>query len=265
MRDYRDAKAIAQTLRDLLAARTIPISHAESLELVAKLLGCNSWNVLSAAIQSGKASSEPRPRAREKNGKEVPLIALRDLVLFPGLAAPIFVGRVSTKQAVEAAVAIDNRALMVTQKRPEDDDPALADLYAFGVTADILDVVHLPGDNTVRLLVKGRDRVKLLGPGTAQFPTARVALVEETRSDTSEAIALRDTVRDEILARGPIDVGKALTLRDRLWAIAEPGGLADAVVPYLRLPLPAAQQLLDISDVVVRLQKIRATLDGRSA
>jgi hypothetical protein len=129
MRDYRDAKAIAQTLRDLLAARTIPISHAESLELVAKLLGCNSWNVLSAAIQSGKASSEPRPRAREKNGKEVPLIALRDLVLFPGLAAPIFVGRVSTKQAVEAAVAIDNRALMVTQKRPEDDDPALADLW----------------------------------------------------------------------------------------------------------------------------------------
>jgi ATP-dependent Lon protease len=256
MRDYRDAKAMAQSLRELLAVRSTSISHAASLELVAKIFGCNSWNVLSAAIQSAGTPSASRPRAAERKRRELPLIAMRDFVLFPGQVAPIFVGRVGTKQAVEAAEAADNRVLMVAQKRSGDDDPAPSDLHGVGVIADIMNITHLPADNTVRILVKGCDRAKLLGQGVAQFPTAKFALVEETRGNAQEALALKDAVLAKILGLIPIDEGKTLSLRERLSAIESPGQLADAVVPYLRLPLTEMQGLLEAADVVVRLEKI---------
>src|SRR6516162_958504 len=130
MRDFRDAKAMAQTLREALTAKSVSLTHSESLELVAKVLGFRDWNVLSARIQSEPLAPDTNPLAPDTNletaiwvaatpapaGAALPVVPLRDVVLFPQMIAPIYVGRVTTKKAVECAMAADKRVLAVTQR-----------------------------------------------------------------------------------------------------------------------------------------------------
>ena len=105
MRDFRDAKAMAQTLREALKLKSISVSHSESLELVARTLGFHDWNVLSAAIQSSQpVSIQAKLRAGSRSaGTVIPVAPMRDVVLFPQLISPIFVGREKTRRAIESA------------------------------------------------------------------------------------------------------------------------------------------------------------------
>src|SRR6516225_4823788 len=139
MRDFRDAKAMAQSLREALKAKSVTLSHSESLELVAKTLGFHDWNVLSAAIQASQPEAKPK-----SDGAAMPLTPMRDVVFFPHVMTTIFVGRDKTKRAIENAMAGDRRLFVVTQRRSGDDDPDFAALYPVGVTADILERVELP-------------------------------------------------------------------------------------------------------------------------
>jgi len=93
MRDFRDAKTMAQTLRQSLTAKSVTVSHSESLELVSKMLGAADWNTLSALIRSGRSESPPAEVARPELPGRYPAIPLRDLVPFPTATYPIFVGR----------------------------------------------------------------------------------------------------------------------------------------------------------------------------
>ena len=92
MRDFRDAKAMAQTLRDTLKTKSITLTHSESLELIAKTLGFHDWNVLSAAIQSSQTISNPPDRSPLQSAKAstaIPVAPMRDIVFFPQLISPI--------------------------------------------------------------------------------------------------------------------------------------------------------------------------------
>ena len=101
MRDFRDAKAMAQTLREALKTKSISLSHSESLEIVAKTLGVHDWNVLAAVIQaSGKVLAAPR-KSSSLGGTEIPVAPMRDVVFFPQAITPIFVGREKTRRAIE--------------------------------------------------------------------------------------------------------------------------------------------------------------------
>ena len=115
MRDFRDAKAMAQTLRDALKAKSFSITHSESLELIARILGFHDWNILSALIQSQDpppatdlSTATPLPTA---GGAGLPTIPLRDIVMFPRMTLPIYVGRDTTRRAIERAMAGDKRVL----------------------------------------------------------------------------------------------------------------------------------------------------------
>src|ERR1700761_2869409 len=127
MRDFRDAKTMAQTLRDTLKTKAINVSHGESLELTAKTLGFHDWNVLSAAILASQPEAKPK-----NDGAAMPVAPMRDVVFLPQLLAPIFVGRDKTKKAIESAMAGDGRVFVVTQKRAEDNDPDFDALYSVG-------------------------------------------------------------------------------------------------------------------------------------
>jgi hypothetical protein len=118
MRDLRDAKAMAQTLREALKARSVTLTNSESLEPVARTLGFHDWNVLSAAIQAIQPEEKPR-----NAGAAMPITPMRDVVFFPQVMTSIFVGRDKTKRAIETAMAADRRLLVVTQRRSGDDDP----------------------------------------------------------------------------------------------------------------------------------------------
>jgi ATP-dependent Lon protease len=265
MRDFRDAKAMAQTLREALKTKSVSLTHSESLELVAKTFGLPDWNFLAARIQASHPASHPSVAptpvdgvTSKSGGAGIPILPMRDLVLFPQMVAPIFVGREKTRLAVAKAMAADGRVLVVTQRRAADDDPALDALYSVGVTASVIHQATLL-DGTLKLFVSGLERATVIGSVEAEFLAAEVAALEQSRGDTAEAAALFLAVLEayriwadvnfSTLPRGP---------QGRLWLpnTGEPGGVADAVAPLLPIGIDKRQQLLETTDVVVRLEAI---------
>ena len=112
MRDFRDAKAMAQTLREALKTKSVSLTHSESLELVATILGFRDWNVLSATIQVQPAAnpgSTIPATVRLAAENQLPTLPVRDIVVFPHLNVPLFAGRAKTISAVERAMAEDRR------------------------------------------------------------------------------------------------------------------------------------------------------------
>jgi ATP-dependent Lon protease len=259
MRDFRDAKAMAQTLREALKDKSVSLTHSESLELVAKTLGFHDWNVLAARIQS-----ERQPPAVESAtvvpasaGEPVPLIPLRDVVIFPRAIMPLFVGREKSKRAVEQAMASDARILAVTQRRIEDDDPAAAALYRVGVTASIIHHRTLADGNS-RIIVEAAERIAVerVVVSEGDFISAKIVTIVEQRTDTAEALALLRAVSDTY--RNRVGVGSATPPQAlaHLAHITHPGALADAVAQLLTMPIEQKQDLLETADVVARLEKI---------
>jgi ATP-dependent Lon protease len=253
MRDFRDAKAMAQTLRDAFKVKSIPLTHSESLELIAKTLGVHDWNVLAAAIQSSQPMpAEPR-KSTDGDPAIVPLVPLRDIVVFPQMVMPLFVGREKTRLAAEAALAGDGRIFAVTQRRAADDEPGLTDLYTVGVIAKVIHRVSL-GDGTVKLIISGTERGTVVKPVAAGFMAAEVAPVLQIGADsTPESIALARRVLDAYEAHANVP---PIPLQGYLTA---PGILADAIAPLLQLPsigIESRQQLLEINDAMKRLEMI---------
>jgi ATP-dependent Lon protease len=262
MRDFRDAKAMAQALREALKTKSVSLTHSESLELVATILGFRDWNVLSATIQSEvqpaanpglTIPATPRPAAEN----QLPIVPLRDIVLFPHLNVPLFAGRVKTIHAVERAIAKDGRILVVTQRRSDDDNPTAADLYGVGLTASVIDLFKL-NDETVKLLVKTLTRATIVRLVEDPFLTAEIAPFGESRGQDEEAIALSRTVLETLFPAR--NVGQISFIYDRSNDLKEPGTLADAVAAILTCDIRQKQDLLETGDVVSRLQKILALM-----
>src|SRR5438477_12061411 len=104
MRDFRDAKSMAQTLRDSLNTKAVTISHSESLELVSKMFGAADWNTLSALIQVGRRAPAATAVPQAEPARTYPAMPIRGLVPFPSAIIPLFVGRPKTIQAPDHAL-----------------------------------------------------------------------------------------------------------------------------------------------------------------
>jgi ATP-dependent Lon protease len=258
MRDFRDAKAMAQTLRETLKTKSVSLTHSESLELVATILGFGDWNVLSATIQSevqppANPGSTIPATVRLAAQNQLPTLPVRDIVVFPHLNVPLFAGRAKTISAVERAMAEDRRILVVTQRRPGDDNPTAADIYGVGLTASVTDLIRL-NDGTIKLMVKTLTRATIVRLVEDPFLTAEIAPFDESRGQDEEAIALSRAVLEALFdAR---NVGQISSVCDRFQENKEPGTLADAVAAILGCDIRQKQDLLETGDVVSRLQKI---------
>jgi uncharacterized protein len=264
MRDFRDAKAMAQTLREALKSKSMSLTHSESLELVARVLGFHDWHVLSARIQSEQQPPATGSIALQPISSGLPTLPLRDIVLFPKMVVPLFMGREPSKRAVEHAMAGDQRVLAITQRRATDDSPGPQDLYRVGVTASVIDLTAL-NDGTVRLFVKAIERVSIVQLAEGQFLTAEIATVEQPRGQEAEAFALARTVLEELAVRefefrAPRNTSPWATLYARLRHFDEPSELADAVASHLSVGIDQKQDLLETSDVIARLEKVLALM-----
>jgi uncharacterized protein len=265
MRDFRDAKAMAQTLRDALKPKSVSLTHSESLEVVAKMLGLHDWNELSARIQSASAGAIATPAtiidapASFGARSDVPTVALRDIVFFPQMIAPLFVGRAPTKRALERAMAGDQHILAVTQRRSYDDNPTAADLYGVGVVARVMDFLRL-GDGTVKVLLRGGVRAKIVHLIESPYLSAEIAPLEDLQGDNKgeEALALLRALRERLKA--PSTTNSLSWSRDRLSSIEKPGVLADAIAPFLSGTIEQKQGILEAADVITRLQKVLALM-----
>jgi uncharacterized protein len=255
MRDFRDAKAMAQTLREALDAKSITISHSESLGMIAKILGFRDWNVLSARIQPESLRTEPTVSSSVTAGAGMPTLPLRDLVLFPKTVVSLFMAREGSKRAVEHAMTGDRRLLVVTQRRAADDHPSQQGLYGVGVAASVVDHVTLD-DGSVKLLVRGLERAAIVNMTEGQFMTAKVAPVGKFRSEEAEAFDLSRSVLEEFWAYHNAPHSDYSHLLD----IHDPGDLADAIASLLWVTIPQRQDLLETGDVISRLEKVRTLM-----
>jgi ATP-dependent Lon protease len=252
MRDFRDAKAMAQTLRDTLKAKSITVSHAESLEMVAKTLGFHDWNVLSAAIQSSRSMTTlPDPSsAPSKTCMTIPVAPMRDIVFFPQLISPIFVGREKTRRALDHAARHGGRIMVLAQRQEQDDDPDFDALYTVGVIADIIHRAELPNGN-IRVKVSCSERAIIVRPVASDFLAAEVEPIAETRALDAQAFTLTRELFNTYEGYAKTAAPQSLYRYAR-----EPGVLADVVIQLMEVGVEKTQRILETSDVVTRLETI---------
>ncbi len=193
----------------------------------------------------------------------LPVLPLRDVVVFPHMVIPLFVGRDKSIRALDLAMEADKRILLVAQKSAETDDPGAGDLYEIGTLATVLQLLKLP-DGTIKVLVEGVERVRVSG------------VVEQDDTLVGDAVAIessqaRDDREIEAVVRSLMSLFEQYVKTNRklppellqtLSGIDEPGRLADTVAAHLGVRLADKQKLLETLDIGDRLELLVGFVDG---
>jgi len=190
----------------------------------------------------------------------LPLLPLRDVVVFPHMVIPLFVGRPKSIKALEAAMDLDRRIMLVAQKTASKDDPLPDDLYNMGCVASILQMLKLP-DGTVKVLVEGVQRAKVIGihEGPLYFETALVPVSPEdegAQAESTELEALRRAVLQQFDLYVKLNKKIPSEILTSIASIEHPGRLADTIAAHLPLKLEAKQSVLDQEQITKRLDNL---------
>ena len=190
-----------------------------------------------------------------------PVLPLRDIVVFPHMIVPLFVGREKSVNALEHVMKDDKQILLVTQKNAADDDPGVKDIYSIGTLGTVLQLLKLP-DGTVKVLVEGVRRARI--NGYAENPDYFEAYAEliEDDGDISEHDALCRAVVSQFEQYIKLNKKIPAEVLISINQIDEPGKLADTVAQHLTLKIADKQELLEIEPVGDRLEKIYAFMEG---
>jgi ATP-dependent Lon protease len=257
MRDFRDAKAMAQTLRQSLTQKSVTVSHSESLELVSRMLGTADWNTLSALIQAGRREAAPAEAARPDQPGRYPAIPLRDLVPFPTGIYPIFVGRQKTIRALDQAFERQREVVIAIQRDAAVDEPQSGDFFEIGTLGRLLE--HQPiDDGTLKVLVEVYRRVTIRHfTGEGDGYEADIADISEGPIPEAPELITRAAERFEryVTARD-IKLRTMLPLEQ----MRDPGRVADTICTYVVAPLREKHDLLATLDPVARLEKVDAMM-----
>ncbi len=191
-----------------------------------------------------------------------PVLPLRDIVVFPHMIVPLFVGREKSVRALEEVMKDDKQILLSSQIDPSVDDPTTDGIYTAGVLANVLQLLKLP-DGTVKVLVEGRARVRITEYlRNESFFEARAELLSETPGDKSAVTALLRSVGEEFERYAKV---KKNIPEEALAAVAEtrePNKLADLVAGHLGIEVGQKQELLETLDVAERLEKVYGLMQG---
>ena len=193
----------------------------------------------------------------------LPLLPLRDVVVFPHMVIPLFVGRAKSIKALELAMESDRRIMLVAQKAAAKDEPSVADMFDVGCVSTILQMLKLP-DGTVKVLVEGQQRAKVgeIEDLETHF-SATVVPVEAQDAQTrpSEIEALRRAVMQQFDQYVKLNKKIPPEILTSISSIDDPGRLADTIAAHLPLKLDNKQAVLDLSDVKGRLENLFEQLD----
>ena len=194
--------------------------------------------------------------------KTLPVLPLRDIVVFPHMVVPLFVGREKSVKALEEVMKTDKQILLVTQKDRDEDDPAPEDIFDVGVLATVLQLLKLP-DGTVKVLVEGKSRAAVLKfTAREEFYEASVSAIEEDGGEVHEAEALSRAVIEQFENYVKLNKKVPPEALAAIPQITEPGKLADNIAAHLAVKINDRQQLLEIFNVVKRLEKVFALMEG---
>lgn len=188
--------------------------------------------------------------------REYATLPLRDIVVFPGMIAPLFVGRKKSINALEEVIRHNKQILLVTQKDANEDDPDADELYHVGTIANILQLLKLP-DGTVKVLIEGRERVKISSIyDNESFFVGEAEIILSEDVNSNEAVALMRSVVSQFERYAKLNKKIAPEVTSSLSQIKEAQKLADTVASHLTLDIPEKQNLLEIFDVTERLEKV---------
>ncbi|MDX3901539.1 MAG: endopeptidase La [Sphingobium sp.] len=191
-----------------------------------------------------------------------PLLPLRDIVVFPQMIVPLFVGRDKSVAALETAMEGSKDIFLVSQLDPAEDDPGRDALYDTGVIATVLQLLKLP-DGTVRVLVEGKQRAQLESVSeNASHLVAEVELVADIEAEGPEAAALMRSVADQFENYAKLNKKLPAETPVQLREIEDAGRLADAVAANINVKVADKQSLLVEADPVKRLEMVFAFMEG---
>ena len=185
-----------------------------------------------------------------------PLLPLRDIVIFPSMVVPLFVGREKSIMALQEVMRSDKSIVLVTQKNSDIDDPSSKDLYQYGCLSKVLQLLKLP-DGTVKVLVEGEQRVKILkyNDNSKDYLTCEVELVkDQKKGDDLEQMAsglMKKFERLQTLNKKEIN-DSSLNLKN----LKDPTQIANNISSNLNIQIFEKQELLEIVDLKKRLEKI---------
>jgi ATP-dependent Lon protease len=212
---------------------------------------------------SDQSNVDPQsPPAPEGEGYVAAVLPLRDIVVFPHMIVPLFVGREKSVRALEEVMKEEKQILLLTQKNAGDDDPGSDGLYRIGTLATVLQLLKLP-DQTVRVLVEGKSRARVKGfsPRT-DFFQALIEPIEEHGGTPQEVEALVRTVKTNFESYIKLNKKVPAETLASVAQIDDPAKLADTVASHLTVKISDRQQLLETLNTVERLERVLALIEG---
>jgi ATP-dependent Lon protease len=204
----------------------------------------------------------PTETAAVTTPDSLPVLPLRDVVVYPHMVIPLFVGREKSILALEQAMKVSKQILLLAQKQADVDDPDPKDLYDVGTVATILQLLKLP-DGTVKVLVEGGDRAKVESLEAGDYFVAKVSLLGDGEPyDEREMDVLVRSVVSQFEQYVKLNRKVPPEILTSLAGIEQPGRLADTVAAHMSLKLDAKQRILEVQDVRTRLEHILALIEG---
>ena len=195
-------------------------------------------------------------------GTLFPVLPLRDIVVFPHMIVPLFVGREKSVRALEDVMKDDKQILLVTQKNAAQDDPNPADIYSVGTVGTVLQLLKLP-DGTVKVLVEGGQRATITQfSENDTFFEAYADLIEEEDADIKEIDALSRTVVSQFEQYIKLNKKIPPEVLVSINQIDDPSKLADTVASHLSLKIAEKQDLLEARSIPARLEKVYGLMEG---
>ena len=195
-------------------------------------------------------------------GPLFPVLPLRDIVVFPHMIVPLFVGREKSVRALEDVMKDDKQILLVTQKNAAQDDPTPADIYSVGTVGTVLQLLKLP-DGTVKVLVEGGQRARILKfSDNPAFFEAHAEMIAERSGETKEVEALARTVVSQFEQYIKLNKKIPPEVLVSINQIEDPSKLADTVASHLQLKIAEKQELLEADWVGDRLERVYAYMEG---
>jgi ATP-dependent Lon protease len=191
-----------------------------------------------------------------------PVLPLRDIVVFPHMIVPLFVGREKSVRALEDVMKDDKQILLVTQKNAAQDDPSTSDIYTIGTIGTVLQLLKLP-DGTVKVLVEGGQRARIVRfADNDQFFQANAEVIGEKPGAQQEIEALARTAVTQFEQYIKLNKKIPPEVLVSINQIEDPGKLADTVASHLTLKIPEKQELLETEVVSERLEKVFGYMEG---
>lgn len=198
----------------------------------------------------------------DMNTIELPLLPLRDVVVYPHMVIPLFVGREKSIKALEQAMSSGKQVLLLAQRNASDDDPGKEDLYSIGTVSNILQLLKLP-DGTVKVLVEGGDRARVININEEEdYFSAEAEELVSSDIPSAESDALLRSAMTQFEQYVSLSKKVPAEVMTSLSGIDEPGRLADTVAAHMSLDLEQKQEILEMFDIRDRLEHLLGLIEA---